>query len=249
MDRGSDRPGQADGRTVRWAGQRERRRAEFVDAALIAIGRYGSATSVEQIAGQAGVARTRLYKHFTDANDLHRAIAARAGEMLTRELEPMWTEPGPPAARIGMGVRTHLRWITEHSNLYFYGARHAFAAEAGHTDAISDIKTLIGGQLSRLFHFYLSLFGLDTRVAESLGFGIVGLVESAGSRWLEHPNRMSREQLAKHLEGWIWRMLDATLQAVGLTLDPNVSLPAPSQIDPRQGLNPPDADGAEAGSR
>lgn len=65
-----DRGARHDGRSTRWAGEHQRRRAQFVEAALVAIARHGPETSTEQIAQQAGVARTRLYKHFTDAADL-----------------------------------------------------------------------------------------------------------------------------------------------------------------------------------
>lgn len=236
---------------MRWAGQRERRRAEFVDAALTAIARHGPGTTIQQIARQAGVARTGLYKHFTDAEDVHRAIAQRASDLLTHELAPIWTEPGSAAARITVGVRAHLRWITEHSNLYFYSVRHAHSLGAGDRDAISDIKTTIAGLLSPMFRAYLALFGLDTRVAEPLGFGIAGLVESAGTRWLQHPNRISREELTEHLERWIWDIVDATLQAAGFRLDPHHPLPAPQDISPPHHTNPPtgnDTDGRGNGS-
>ena len=43
--------------TGRWAGQRERRRAEFIDAALVVIEQHGPQTSTEQIAAHVGVSR------------------------------------------------------------------------------------------------------------------------------------------------------------------------------------------------
>jgi AcrR family transcriptional regulator len=207
-----------------------KRRAEFVEAAIAAVARHGPDTSTEQIAAQAGVARTRLYRHFTDAADLQRSIARRAGELISDELKPVWDPRGSPADTISTGVRTHLRWLTEHRSLYRYLLRHSVAVGPGTSDAISDIKATIGAHLTRLFDTYLTAFGLDSRVAEPLGFGIVGLVESATSRWLEDPSRLTREELGDHLSDWIWRILDDTLRAGGIVLDPLEPLAPPDSI-------------------
>jgi AcrR family transcriptional regulator len=60
-----------DGRAARWSGQRNKRRTEFVEAALQAVARYGPQTSTEQIASHVGVTRTKLYRYFDGAADLH----------------------------------------------------------------------------------------------------------------------------------------------------------------------------------
>jgi AcrR family transcriptional regulator len=198
-----------------------------VEAALVAIARHGPETSTEQIAQQAGVARTRLYKHFTDAADLHRAIAHRVATLITAELEPVWSPSGSPMQMITMGVRTHLRWLTEHGNLYRYLSRHSLGAGTGSGDTITDIKTAIGLHLTGLFTDYLAAFGLPTERAEPAGFGIVGLVETASSRWLEDPTQMTRDQLTLDLARWIWLMLDDVLRAGGVALDPEQPLELP----------------------
>ncbi|MDT5020348.1 MAG: hypothetical protein QOI33_872, partial [Mycobacterium sp.] len=51
-------PQPVDGRTIRWSGQRDKRRAEFVEAALEAIVQYGPHASIEQVADHVGVTRT-----------------------------------------------------------------------------------------------------------------------------------------------------------------------------------------------
>lgn len=96
-----------DGRATRWAVQRERRRDEFVEAALHAIARHGPEVSTEQIA---------------DTADLQRAIAQ------------------------------HLTLLIEH---------------------------------------YLTLFGIDTRVAQPVAYGAVGMVDASTARWLEDPRGLS----------------------------------------------------------
>lgn len=216
-----------DGRAARWAGQQERRRAEFVDAALAAIAEHGPDVSTEQIAERAGVARTRLYRHFDGAPDLQRAIAQRAAELVTADLQPLWHPSGSPREMIDAAISTHLHWLTEHAQLHRYLVRTLPSLpEAGRTD----VRGAIARHLSRLFTGYLAAFGLDPAPADTIAFGLVGYVESATTRWLDHPGSLSLPQLTAQLTGTIWAMLDHTLRAGGVELDADRPLPLPDGI-------------------
>jgi AcrR family transcriptional regulator len=211
-----------DGRAARWAGQQERRRAEFVDAALEAIAEHGPDVSTEQIAERAGVARTRLYKHFDGAADLQRAIAERAAELVTAELQPLWHPSGSPTEMISTVIATHLRWLIGHIHLHRYLARAA--------PGPVDVRGTIARHLSSLFAGYLTAFGRDPAPADTIAFGLVGYVESATTRWLDHPGALTLDQLTAQLSGTIWAMLDHTLRAVGVELDPDRPLPLPEGL-------------------
>jgi AcrR family transcriptional regulator len=217
-----------DGRAARWAGQRERRRREFVQAALRAIAEHGPDVSTEQITEEAGVARTRLYKHFDDATDLQRAIADRAVELISAELAPLWEPHGTPMQMISTAIDAHTGWLSGHGHLYRYLTRHSLSAPGGGRDAVTDMKTTIARHLTLLFEHYLAVFGTDIRVAEPAAFGVVGLVDSSTTRWLENPRGMDRAELAGLLARWVWRILDDTLRAGGIELDPHTPLAAPN---------------------
>jgi AcrR family transcriptional regulator len=210
-----------DGRAARWAGQRERRRQEFVDAALRAIATHGPDVSTEQIAEEAGVARPQLYKHFADAVDLRHAVAERAVSWVNADLAPLWKLHGSPMEMIHSAISSHMTWLSEHSHLYRYLSRNAGR------DAVTDIKTAICQHLTRLFAHYLALFGIGTRVAEPVAYGVVGLVESSTLRWLEHPDDMDQDELAALLGRWVWRILDDVLRDGGFELDPDLALDVP----------------------
>lgn len=224
-----------DGRSTRWAGQHQLRRAQFVDAALAAIARHGPDTSTEQIAAQAGVARTRLYKHFTDATDLHHSITHKAVELIARELGPVWNPTGTAMEVISTAVGSYLRWLGKHRNLYYFLSRHSLTNRG---DSIRDIRATISSYLARLFEAYATAFGLDTRICEILGFGIVGLVESATSQWLHHPATMSGDELTQNLTRWIWHLIDDTFQSRGVQLNPHAPLPSLQMIGtPEQAIH------------
>lgn len=207
-----------DGRAARWEGQHDRRRTEFVAAALVAIAEHGPDVATAQIARQAGVARTRLYKHFDGADDLRRAVTSRVTELLDEQLEPVWNPHGTPREMITVAVDTYLRWVTEHRNLYRYLLRY------GPHGGWGDIRTTLGEHLTRLFAGYLDASGVSTIPAQTMAFGLVGFAESATNRWLEHPEGLPRDRLVGQIADGTWAVLEAGLRDCGITLDPDEPL-------------------------
>ncbi|MFF0147922.1 TetR family transcriptional regulator [Amycolatopsis sulphurea] len=217
-------PPPPDGRAARWAGQRERRRQEFVDAGLRAIARYGPEASTEQIADAAGVARTRVYKHFTDAADLQQAIARRAAEMIAAEFEPLATAAGTTHELVRSAIGTHIEWVVRHRALYQYLVRHS---STGSGDAVADVKTVIAGQLAIRLDYYLGVFGADRRIGETLVHGLVGFIEASTARWLDEPRELGRGELCELLARSVWAVLDDLLRAGGIVLNPDSPLSDP----------------------
>ncbi len=226
-----------DGRARRWAGQRARRREEFVEAAITAIGEIGPELSTAQIAARAGVARTRLYRYFDDGEDLQRAIAARVTELVLAELAPLWESRSSVLESFAAVTRGQLRWLTEHTNLYRYLATHS-APQTTSSGVLTDIRTAIGVHLAEKIAEYLRAAELDVRVAEPVAFALVGLVESAATRWLESPGGVSLEELSTDLTVWAWAVVDQATRSAGLTLDPHAIMPRPAELtahSPRRG--------------
>jgi len=228
----SSAPTRTDGRATRWAGQQERRRREFVDAALRAIAEHGPEVSTEQIAAEAGVARTRLYKHFTDAADLQGAIAERALELVATELQPLWNPQGSPMQMISAIVDALIGMLSDHRHLYRYLTKHAPSAQSGDRDVVTDVRTTIGNHLTQIFSHYLTQFDGRTHMAEPGAFALVGLVESTISRWLDNPAGLPRDELARQLTRWIWLLIDQVLRDNGINLDPDAPLASPDLLPP-----------------
>ena len=66
-----------DARSERWREHRKKVRAEIVDAAFRAIDKLGPELSLREIAEEAGTAKPKIYRHFTDKADLFQAIGER----------------------------------------------------------------------------------------------------------------------------------------------------------------------------
>ncbi len=215
-----------DGRAARYAGQRERRRAEFVEAARRAIAEHGPEVSVEQIAAEAGVARTRIYRHFDDIADLQREITTRAAELLLAKLAPAWNPSGSARELISAVIRGYVSFVADNANLYRYTLAHLRHSGAADEESYSALRGAISGQIARLFSGYARALQAADDTAEPLAFGIVGLVESATDRWLDQPAGLDREQLAVLLSDWAWALISHALLGDGRALDPDEPLPA-----------------------
>lgn len=218
-----------DGRATRWIGQRARRRTEFVEAAITAIGEDGPEVSTAQIAARAGVARTRLYRYFDDAEDLQRAIAERVTEMVLAELAPLWDSDSSVLETFQAVTVGQLRWLTEHTHLYRYLATHS-APKTTASGVLLDIRTAIGRYLTGRIAEYLHAAELDARIAEPVAFALVGMVESAATRWLDNPGETTLDELSASLTSWAWAVVDQALSAAGLRLDPHQSMPRPADF-------------------
>lgn len=221
--------GPVDGRTARWSGQRDRRRAEFVEAALRAIAHYGPQTSTEQVASYVGVTRTKLYRYFDGAADLHHSIARRASDMLIAAQRPVWNPTGRPMEMITHAVSRHLRWRVEHPNLYEYLSRHSLSDDVNGVAAIREVNSAVAGNVAGQLEGYFWAVGLDAAPVDALSFGLVGFVESAATRWLNNPAPQPLAEFTAQLAEWIWALLSNTLQSGGIRLDPHQPIAAPPQ--------------------
>ncbi len=193
-----------------------------------AIARYGPEASTEQIADEAGVARTRIYKHFADTADLQRAIALRAAEMIGAQFTPLWGSSHTARGMVHATIGAHIEWLSEHRELYQYLMRQSVT---GPRDVVADVKTAIARQLTALFEYYLGLFSVDQNIGETIAYGLVGLVESATARWLDAPRGIERADLRDLLARWVWSIIDDTLRANGIALNPDAPL---SELDFRR---------------
>lgn len=217
----ADAPDAPDGRAARWSGQRDKRRVEFVDAALAAIAEHGPGVSTEQIAAYAGVTRTKLYRHFDNADDLHYAVTLRISELIVAELAPALRRPAGSASQIIRSVvAPFVEWLADNVNLYEYGIRH-------HAGNVTDLRATIGALLAALFEAYREPLGFTSDALDLLAHAIVGMVENTGVRWVHEPGPMSRAELIDFLSDAIWAVLDQQLRRGGVALDPAEPLRLP----------------------
>lgn len=174
---------------------RAERRAQLLDAAVEAVRTVGAGASMEQLAGQAGVTKPILYRHFGDREGLVRALAERFVATLLERLDAAMETPAG-ADLLWRTVDAYLAFLEEDPQLYaFLTSSTAGRAGLEGANAVIDavarrVAVVVGDQLRAQ--------GLDAGGAEPYAYGVVGMVHQAGDWWI-HNRTMSREALTTYL--------------------------------------------------
>ncbi|MDT4956765.1 MAG: hypothetical protein QOD31_564 [Pseudonocardiales bacterium] len=214
-----------DGRSTRWDPHRRERRLAIINAAIAAIEDFGPDALTGQIADKAGVPRTHVYRHFEGKQALDFAVSRHVALQIGQQIRAGLATQGSPRDIIGASISQHLGWIETHPNLYRFLAQHAYAVNATGSPAVDDAKAAFAGELSALLAGYMRLFDMDTTPAERVVVGVVGMVDATAAWWLEHHD-VPRAELTAALTEQVWLIIDHTARSLGVTIDPDVSLPA-----------------------
>jgi AcrR family transcriptional regulator len=156
--------------------RRTERRAELLDAAIRVIRREGDTVAMEGIAGEAGISRPILYRHFGDATGLYGAVADDFCQELLYRLRRSARGVPPGRDLLRSQIITYLTFLAEDPEVYRYLNRQV------PTDRERSVTHHSG--FSRL-------------VAD------MGGLEAAASRWVEEPT-CSADELSDRLTAVLW---------------------------------------------
>jgi AcrR family transcriptional regulator len=185
--------GRADGRALRWAGHREQRRAEFVEAAMTVISREGPGATVDAIAGERGVSRQALYRQFEDRADLDRAIAQQAADDLVLALLPALVLHGDVAMSVRRALESYLDHVQSRLSLYRFVRAHE-------ADLVENVKDTIAVRVATVAHEYVVQAGVVPPDFEmTFAVGVVGLADGVIQHWLDAPGEVTRDELVDRL--------------------------------------------------
>ncbi|WP_299556442.1 TetR/AcrR family transcriptional regulator [uncultured Mycolicibacterium sp.] len=228
---GGESGGKVDARRERWREHRKKVRAEIVDAAFRAIDRLGPDLSLREIAQEAGTAKPKIYRHFTDKSDLHQAIGKRLRDMLWAAIFPsidLAADTGRQIIR--RAVEQYVRLVDEHPNVLRFLIQGRFAEQGA-----SAIQALNEGRditlaMADLFDQELHDIELDPTALELAAYAAFGCVASATDWWLgpdpDSPRRMSSEQFVAHLTTIMIGSISGTCELLGVELNPDLPLHA-----------------------
>lgn len=218
-------PAPRDGRQSRWEKHNEERRQHILDAAIEVLesAAPGAESHVQQIAQQAGLNRTVVYRHFTDRADLDRAIQAQILGDLASRLLPAVTLDGTVNEIIRRIVTTYVDWVVEHPAL------HRFAEQKSSGPMEHGIHQ-IAGVLVEVLETAIEMLGAeldddDRAAVDPLAYGLVGAVLGAVRRWVSRPEAVpSAAQIAELLSESVWHILDGHARRLGLEIDPDLPI-------------------------
>jgi AcrR family transcriptional regulator len=160
------------------------RRESLLDAADRIVRRDGPAASMASIAGEAGISKPILYRHFGDKGGLYAALAERyTGELLTA-LQDALHAGRDRRDRVERAVDAYLAAIERQPQVYRFLVRPDDSAD-GSVQAQRHVRSFTRRLAAQLADGIAAELGVPSSRAAVWGHGIVGMVQSAGDWWLE----------------------------------------------------------------
>lgn len=202
-----------DGRSARWDGHREDRRAELVEAAVLAIETHGRTAGITEIAQIAGVSKPVLYRYFTDKHDLMTAVGNWAAEQIINAIWVSLDTDDPFRERMQDACEAYLALIKQHQELFFLVLEN----RSNEADVATAIDTIATG-MTLLLNDDLHALGLDSSAAEPWAHALIGIGLSMGSWWLQR-GTMSREVMSVHMSTFIWHAFAGAARDLGVEID------------------------------
>ena len=191
-----------DGRSQRWAGHREQRRAQLTAAAIEAIRAHGPDLGMDAIAAHAGVSKPVLYRYFADRSELWQAVGQEAAATLLAAIGPAVAAVRAQRDVVSAAIDAYLAYIEGDPQVYRFVV-HPSGIELG-SDVVSEVVDTVAGGLARILGDRLRDVGLDTGPALPWAYGIVGYVQTVGDWWLRHQQPISRPALSDYLTSFLW---------------------------------------------
>ncbi|WP_232535423.1 TetR/AcrR family transcriptional regulator [Nocardia terpenica] len=207
-----------DGRSTRWDGHKERRRAEVLDAAVAVIEENGVDVSVQQIADRLSLPRPVVYRHFDGRTDLDEQIRRRILESLLSELMPTLRADGTVKDAVRGAVGTYVGWVERHPNLHRFLTGDAREGDSSH--ALAGARSRIGGRLAEMFAASLARFGIDPNRARPMAFGILGFVDGVVNSWRADPTTtLTSDQIGAIVSGSVLAIFEGNARSLGVPLE------------------------------
>ncbi|MEV6632921.1 TetR/AcrR family transcriptional regulator [Actinoplanes sp. NPDC051470] len=191
-----------DGRSQRWAGHREQRRAELTAAAIAAIRAQGPDLGMEAIAAHAGVSKPVLYRYFADKTELWQAVGQETAAGLLAAIGPAVSAVRAERDVVTAAIDAYLAYIEGDPHVYRFVV-HPSGIERG-PDLVGDVVDTVAGGLARILGDRLRSVGLDSGPALPWAYGIVGYVQTVGDWWLRSQQPISRPALSDYLTTFLW---------------------------------------------
>jgi AcrR family transcriptional regulator len=190
----------------------EERRSGILDAALTAFSQKGyHATSLDDIAGVAGVSKALIYEHFASKQELHADLIARNARELTQRVAGALSgvEVESTVERLAAGLEAFFAYVEERREAWRMLFRDAADPESSAVlermvqQVTAEVTVLISQdpgarQLTRVG---------DERSLRLLAEMLVGGAQAMANWWTDHPEA-PRAQLVETAMAFAWLGLE-----------------------------------------
>jgi AcrR family transcriptional regulator len=195
----------------------EARREALLDATVRAIGLHGASVSMETIAGEAGITKPILYRHFGDKRGLASALTQRYLRELSAELSSVRADDLRELTRALLDGG--IRYLEERPHLLeFINQERGFAISESRPGEHAE-------PLMQLIARAMRARELDPQAAALIATGLGALINAMVNGWLRDP-AVPRERFIELVVAMIWDGLSAQLGDANPAADPPVRWPA-----------------------
>jgi AcrR family transcriptional regulator len=187
----------------------EQRRVALLDSALEVFARRGyHASSIDDIAREAGVSKALIYEHFTSKQDLYAELLEQhAGELFSALAEAISDAGRDASARLEVGLDAFYRFVEEHRVAWRMLFREATDPETAVVlDRVTaEVTAFVAGVIREDPG---SRRGADDAAAREHGVQVVaqllvGAVQSLASWWSDH-QELPRERIVEMTMDFAW---------------------------------------------
>jgi AcrR family transcriptional regulator len=190
----------------------EERRTAILDAALTAFSQKGyHETSLEDVAGEAGVSKALIYEHFASKQELHADLIARNARELTQRVAGALSgvEIEATVERLATGLEAFFAFVEERRDAWRMLFRDAADPESSAVldrmveQVTAEVTVLISQDPGAR---RLTRVG-DERSLRLLAEMLVGGAQSMANWWTDHPEA-PRSQLVEIAMDFAWLGLE-----------------------------------------
>jgi AcrR family transcriptional regulator len=178
------------------------RRVQLMEVGRSAFAKNGyEATSIEEIAHQAGVSKPIVYEHFGAKEGLYAAIVDREMDNLVTRVSDAISR-GSPRERFEAAVLAFMTYAKEEPAGFAVLTRDSPMAPArrGLTRVIDDLAQRVGD----IFQSEFARAGYNSKVAPIYANALVGMVTQVGQWWAAEGRSFSIDHVARHVAALGW---------------------------------------------
>src|SRR3954452_24159708 len=196
-------PPAEDGRRARWTEHRRARREELVAAAVEAVRLAGPDFAVDDVARQARVSKTVIYRYFSDKDELVDAVLERISGtvLLPRLLGELAADRAEDRDRLHAVIAAFVALIEEEPALYRFAYAHA--GRSGRKDLVAATEREIAEALGVLVGERLAEAGRPAVPALTWAYGVVGMVQLT-AHWWSAARSVPAAELVEQLTDLAW---------------------------------------------
>jgi AcrR family transcriptional regulator len=182
---------------------RSERRAQLLDVSrevFVALGYH--ATSMDDIAERAGVSKPVLYQHFPGKLDLYLALLDEGIDQLVVAVRRALGSTHENHARVDALIAAYFAFVDAPDGVF----RLVFESDLTQESAV---RARIDEANIRCAELVGAVIGEETGLAASeallLGYGLIGLAQTAARAWLADGARVPREEAQAKASSLAWR--------------------------------------------